>query len=335
MKKVNICCTVLCGVLALGSVALAQDAALVQAARKEGKVVWHTSLALPSSTAIAHYFQNKYKGMEVEVHRNGSQRVLQRFMQEAAAGIKNADIVHTSDAGNFELLRDKGMLLKFTPQGVAAFPDGFKDKAGFYYGMRATLSVIAYNPKVISEKDAPKTWKELLNPRWSGKAVTAHPGYSGIIMTHVLALVNAYGWDYFRDLAKNKLHIVQSANDPAGVVASGERPVGVNGAEYFYYKTLKQGNPIKISLSERRRTASRFAGGDCQRRASSQCGETFHRVYFFQRVAAVVGRQGRALYRSSRSDVSVGQAQAQGAEASDGRRRRARKTQRRNQETIY
>jgi iron(III) transport system substrate-binding protein len=226
--------------------ARAQDPQLVQAARKEGKVVWHTSLALPSSTAISHYFENKYKGIEVEVHRNGSQRVLQRFMQEAAAGLKNADIVHTSDAGHFELLKDKGMLMKFTPQSVAGFPDGFKDKAGFYYGMRATLSVIAHNPKIVAEKDAPKTWKDLLNPKWSGKMVTAHPGYSGIIMTHVLALVNVYGWDYFRDLAKSKLHIVQSANDPAGVVASGERPVGVNGAEYFYYKTLKQGNPIKI-----------------------------------------------------------------------------------------
>jgi len=172
--------------------------------------------------------------------------VLQRTMQEATAGIKNGDIIHTSDAGHFELLKDKGLLLKFTPSAVTAFPDGFKDKAGFYYGMRATLSVIAYNPKIVTEKDAPKTWKDLLNPRWSGKLVTAHPGYSGIIMTHVLALVNAYGWDYFRDLAKNKVHITQSANDPAGVVASGERPVGVNGAEYFYYKTLKQGNPIKI-----------------------------------------------------------------------------------------
>src|SRR6059058_4021304 len=91
--------------VATASAAFAQDAALIQAARKEGKVVWHTSLALPSSTAIAHYFQNKYKGIEVEVHRNGSQRVLQRFMQEASAGIKNADIVHTSDAGNFELLK--------------------------------------------------------------------------------------------------------------------------------------------------------------------------------------------------------------------------------------
>jgi iron(III) transport system substrate-binding protein len=232
--------------VATASAALAQDAALIEAARKEGKVVWQTSLALPSSTAISHYFQNKYKGIEVEVHRNGSQRVLQRFMQETSAGIKNADIVHTSDAGHFELLKDKNLLLKFTPQAVAGFPDGFKDKAGFYYGMRATLSVMAHNPKIVSDKDAPQTWKDLLNPKWSGKLVTAHPGYSGIIMTHILALVNVYGWEYFRDLAKNKLHLVQSANDPAGVVASGERPIGVNGAEYFYYKTLKQGNPIKI-----------------------------------------------------------------------------------------
>ncbi|MDP9130872.1 MAG: extracellular solute-binding protein, partial [Candidatus Binatota bacterium] len=122
MKKTGIYFVILTGIFALASLAAAQDAALIQAARKEGKVVWHTSLALPSSTAIAHYFQNKYKGIEVEVHRNGSQRVLQRFMQEASAGLKNADIVHTSDAGHFELLKDKGMLLKFTPQGVAGFP---------------------------------------------------------------------------------------------------------------------------------------------------------------------------------------------------------------------
>ncbi|MPZ76704.1 MAG: extracellular solute-binding protein [Deltaproteobacteria bacterium] len=228
------------------SLVRAQDSQLVQAAKKEGKVVWYTSLALPSSTALAHAFKTRYPGVEVEVHRTGSQRVLQRVMQEAGAKIKNADIIHTSDAGHFVLLKEKGMLLKNTPRGVEAFPAGFKDKDGFYYGMRATLSVIAHNPKLIADKDAPKTWKDLLDPKWKGKEVTAHPGYSGIIMTHVLALVNVYGWDYFRDLAKNSLHIVQSANDPAGVVASGERPIGVNGAEYFYYKTLKQGNPIRI-----------------------------------------------------------------------------------------
>ena len=130
MKKSVYFVTLIVGLFA-ASVLAAQDAALIQAARKEAKVVWYTSLAIPSSTAIAHYFQNKYKGIEVEVHRSGSQRVLQRTMQEATAGIKNGDIIHTSDAGHFELLKDKGLLLKFTPAAVGPFADGFKDKAGF------------------------------------------------------------------------------------------------------------------------------------------------------------------------------------------------------------
>ena len=232
--------------IAWSAIASAQDAALVDAAKKERKVVWYTSLAIPSSTAFAHFFMKKYPGIEVEVHRSGSQRVLQRTMQEVSAGIKNVDVIHTSDAGHFVLLKEKGLVMKYVPKSSEAFPAGFKDRDGFYFGLRSTLSVIAYNPKIVTEKDAPKTWKDLLDPKWRAKLVTAHPNYSGIIMTHVLALVKEYGWDYFQELAKNKVHITQSANDPAGVVASGERPVGVNGAEYFYYKTLKQGNPIKI-----------------------------------------------------------------------------------------
>jgi len=233
-------------VLIWASLSFGQDAAMIDAAKKEGKVIWYTSLAIPSSTAFAHFFMKRYPGIEVEVHRTGSQRVLQRVMQEATAGIKNVDVIHTSDAGHFVLLKEKGLVMKYIPKSSEVFPAGFKDRDGFYYGLRATLSVIAYNPKIVADKDAPKTWRDLLDAKWRGKEVTAHPGYSGIIMTHVLALVKQMNWDYFQELAKNKLHIVQSANDPAGLVASGERPIGVNGAEYFYYKTLKQGNPIKL-----------------------------------------------------------------------------------------
>jgi iron(III) transport system substrate-binding protein len=76
--------------------------------------------------------------------------------------------------------------------------------------------------------------------------VTAHPGYSGVISTHVLALVQLYGWDYFKQLAQNKLMLVQSAVDPAGVVASGERQVAVDGGDYYYYQMKKKGNPIEV-----------------------------------------------------------------------------------------
>jgi iron(III) transport system substrate-binding protein len=164
-------------------------------------------------------------------------------MQEAGANIKTP-ISFTLGRRSLRFIRTKGSFCSTLPRESRAFPTalktrGFTSACAHAFGHRA-------QSQDRFEKDAPKTWKELLTPKWKGKMVSAHPGYSGTIMTHVLALVNLYGWDYFRDLSKNSLHLVQSANDPAGVVASGERPVGVNGAEYFYYKTQKQGNPITI-----------------------------------------------------------------------------------------
>jgi iron(III) transport system substrate-binding protein len=218
----------------------------VEAARKEGKVVWYTSLAARSAEAVAKQFEAAYPGIKVEVHRTGSQRVLQRVMQELAANIKNADVLHTSDAGHFVLLKSKGLLMKYTPAGIEGFPAGFKDPDGYHYALRATINVIAYNTKAVPAAEAPTGWKDLLGPKWKGKLVTAHPGYSGIIATHVLALVNLHGWDYFKQLAQNNVMIVQSAVDPAGIVASGERVVAANGGEYTFYQTRKKGNPIAI-----------------------------------------------------------------------------------------
>jgi iron(III) transport system substrate-binding protein len=225
--------------------ARAQDARL-EAAKKEGKVVWYTSLALTSSEKVAKLFETAYPGVKVEVHRTGSQRILQRMMQELQANIKNVDVVHTSDAGHYVLLKEKKLLMRYTPAGVDAFAAGFKDKDGYHYGLRATVNVIAYNTKAIPPAEAPRTWKDLLDPKWRGKLVTAHPGYSGVIATHVLALVHLHGWDYFKALAQNKPMLVQSAVDPSGVVASGERPVAVDGGDYTFYQVKKKGNPVEI-----------------------------------------------------------------------------------------
>ncbi len=227
------------------TVARAQDPR-VDAAKKEGKVVWYTSLALTSAEKVAKLFEAAYPGVKVDVHRTGSQRILQRVMQELSAGIKNVDVVHTSDAGHFVLLKQKQLLARHTPPGVDKFPPGFRDRDGYYFGLRATVNAIAYNTKSVTAADAPKTWKDLLDPRWKGKLVTAHPGYSGVIATHVLALVNLHGWDYFKQLAQNRVMIVQSAVDPAGVVASGERAVAVDGGDYTFYQTKKKGNPIEV-----------------------------------------------------------------------------------------
>ena len=226
-------------------ICLSQDARLAEA-RREGKVVWYTGAALFTADRVAKFFELAYPGIKVEVQRSGSERILQRLMQEAAAGIKNADVFNSSDVGHYVFLKKKGMLAKYAPAGAERFPESFRDPDGIAFGWRAFLIVMSYNSKLLSSADAPKTWKDLLDPKWKGKLVTAHPGYSGAIATYILALVNLYGWDYFKQLAQNKPHLTQSVHDPAQVVAAGERVVGANGAEYFLYSERKKGNPIGI-----------------------------------------------------------------------------------------
>jgi iron(III) transport system substrate-binding protein len=246
MKSLSALVGLLVSIGMLAAVPASAQDARVEAAKKEGKVVWYTSLALPTAEKIGKLFEAAYPGIKVEVQRTGSQRILQRVMQELQANLKIVDVIHTSDAGHFVLLKDKKLLMKYSPAGIDAFPAGFKDKDGYYFTLRATVNVIAYNTKLVPAAEAPKGWKDLLDPKWRGKMVTAHPGYSGVISTHVLALVQLYGWDYFKQLAQNKLMLVQSAVDPAGVVASGERQVAVDGGDYYYYQMKKKGNPIEV-----------------------------------------------------------------------------------------
>src|SRR5262245_4701587 len=102
-------------VLLLGAGAAAAQDPRLEAAKKEGKVVWYTSLALPSAEKVAKLFETAYPGIKVEVNRTGSQRILQRVMQELQANIKNVDVIHTSDAGHFVLLKDKKLLTRHVP----------------------------------------------------------------------------------------------------------------------------------------------------------------------------------------------------------------------------
>ena len=240
---------VLVALLLIAGSAPAQDSRVADA-RREGKVVWHTTLALDAAERLAGRFEQTYPGIKVEVHRSGSERVLQRIMQELQAGIKNADVVNTSDTGHFVFLKRKGLLAKYTPAGADRLAPSFRDREGFAWGWRAFPLVMPYNTKQVAAAEAPKAWKDLLDPRWKDKLVIAHPSYAGSVVTQIIALANLYGWDFWAQLAKNKPMLVQSIHDPARTVASGERAAGINGADYgFLYTERRKGSPIAASYS--------------------------------------------------------------------------------------
>ena len=68
-----------------------------------------------------------------------------------------------------------------------------------FASFRVGLSVIAYNTNLVKAEDAPKSFADLLDPKWTGKIVKAHPGYSGTIMTATYQMSRDLGWELLRE----------------------------------------------------------------------------------------------------------------------------------------
>jgi iron(III) transport system substrate-binding protein len=221
--------------------------ALVEAARKEGKVVWYTSVDLPVAERVAKSFEAKYSGIAVRVERTGAERVFQRIGQEYGSRIHAVDIVQSSDAAHFIVWKRDGLLTPYVPEDVAKhFPAEHKDPDGQFATWRAWLSVIGYNTNLVKKEEAPKSFADLLDPKWAGKIVKAHPGYSGTILTATYQMSRDLGWEFFEKLAKQRIMQVQSSADPPKKLALGERGVMADGNEYNMFQIKEKNGPVEI-----------------------------------------------------------------------------------------
>lgn len=237
----------LAGLIVVAAPAAGQSVA--ELAKKEGKVVWYSSLGLDLAQKVCNTFSQRHPGVTCELTRSGSERIFQRIMQELKANLTIADVVHTSDAAHFVDFKTQGMLTAYEPAGMKSIRADFKDPDGVYYTLRGTPYVMAYNSRLVPKDQAPRKWQDLLDPKWRGKVAHGHPGYSGIVTTGMLGILSKYGWDYYAALAKNQPIIGQSAEDPPVKVAGGEGPIGVSG-EYNLFRAKKKGNPIEIVFPE-------------------------------------------------------------------------------------
>ncbi|MCK6452073.1 MAG: extracellular solute-binding protein [Alphaproteobacteria bacterium] len=220
---------------------------LIEAAKKEGKIVWYTSVDLPLAQKVAQAFEAKYPGVSVRVERTGAERVFQRIGQEYSAKIHAVDAVNSSDAAHLLVWKREGILAPYVTEDMAKnYPPEHVDPDGMFASFRATLSPIAYNTKLVDAGEAPKSFKDLLDPKWSGKLVKSHPGYSGSTLTATFQTARDLGWSYFEALSKQKVMQVQSATEPPKKLSLGERAVAVDGVEYVFLQLIEKGNPIAI-----------------------------------------------------------------------------------------
>jgi iron(III) transport system substrate-binding protein len=219
--------------------------ALIDAARKEGQVIYYTSTDLPVAEKLAKAFEAKYSGIAVRVERTGAERVFQRIGQEYSSNIHAVDVVNSSDAAHFIVWKRSGILAPYVPEDVAGYSAEHKDEDGQFASFRVWLSIIAYNTGLVKAEEAPRSFADLLEPKWKGKIVKAHPGYSGTIMTATYQMQRDLGWKWFEQLAKQNIMQVQSSADPPKKLDLGERAVMADGNEYNIFQLKENGRPVE------------------------------------------------------------------------------------------
>ena len=233
-------------VLAAAPPATAVTPALIEAAKKEGKILYYTSIDLPMAEKIARAFEAKYPGIAVRVERTGAERVFQRIAQEYSSRIYAVDVVNSSDAAHLIVWKRDGILAPYVPEDIAKhYPAEHKDADGLFASFRLGLSVIAYNSSLVKAADAPRSFADLLDPKWKGKMIKAHPGYSGTIMTATHQITRDLGWSYLEKLSQQGVMQVQSASDPPKKLALGERVVQADGNEYNLFQLKESGRPVE------------------------------------------------------------------------------------------
>jgi iron(III) transport system substrate-binding protein len=232
-------------VMASGPPPEAVTPALIEAAKKEGQISYYTSTDLPVAEKVAKAFEAKYSGISVHVERSGAERVFQRIGQEYSSNIHAVDVVNSSDAAHFIVWKRDGILAPYVPEDVARFPAEHRDVDGQFASFRVWLSIIAYNTGLVKPEEAPKSFADLLDPKWKGKIVKAHPGYSGTIMTATYQMQRDLGWSYFEQLAKQNIMQVQSSADPPKKLDLGERAVMADGNEYNIFQLKEAGRPVE------------------------------------------------------------------------------------------
>jgi iron(III) transport system substrate-binding protein len=202
---------------------------------------------LPVGEAFAKAFEAKYPGIAVRVERSGAERVFQRIGQEMTSNIHAVDVVNTSDGAHVIVWKRNGWLAPYVPEEVAQhFPTEYQDPDGMSAHTRVWLCSLGYNTNLVKAEDAPKSFADLLDPKWMGKMVKAHPAYSGAIMTATFQIARDLGWGYLEKLAKQKIMQVQSATDPPKKLALGERAVMADGNDYNLIQLKERGQPVEV-----------------------------------------------------------------------------------------
>jgi ABC-type Fe3+ transport system substrate-binding protein len=234
--------------------AAAEDAQLIEAAKREGEVTWYTGLIVTQVVLpLQAGFQKKY-GIKVNFVSAGSQETATRILTEGRVGTVKADLFDGS--APFEPVNAAGLIQPYKPQEAAGYPDDFKDPSGLWTAQMVQITGPAINTTMVNAADAPKRFEDLLNPKWKGvmawsnfEEIAGPPGFIGNVL---MTMGPDKGMDFLKKLAGQTI-----ANLPSNFrvvldqCIAGQYPMVLSVFNYHAAISQAKGAPVEWLALER------------------------------------------------------------------------------------
>jgi ABC-type Fe3+ transport system substrate-binding protein len=221
------------------SAALAQtQEQLIAAAKSEGKLVLYASAAVQQLQMYIAAFNKRYPFVKTEYFRTDKQKLVTRVLLEEQAKQRLADLVHTSVIET-HILKKRGALSRYVPPESATYPSQYKDPEGYWTSVYASGTLMGFNSRQLKRAEAPKTYDDLLNPRWKNAM-----GIDSTKIEWFAMLSKLKGRAFMEKLAAQNPQVIAGNTNALNLLAAGEFSIMAGVYEYSVDNLKNKGAPV-------------------------------------------------------------------------------------------
>jgi iron(III) transport system substrate-binding protein len=228
------------GLVLIAQIGAAQD---LDKAKQEGRVVLYTSWGPGDADYVVKAFERKHPPLKVEVVRASSEKTLNRLLTEQRANKFLGDVSAISGIQS-AILKEKGSLDRYQSKEAANFSAEWRDPDGYGVGLHQTIYVIGYNPKLVAADLIPRSYEDLLQPRWKGQLGWDTEEYY-LFGALIKARGKEKGLEFWRRLAEQQINFRKGYTLISELVSAGEFPVAVSLYQHRVDEYIEKGAPLQ------------------------------------------------------------------------------------------
>jgi iron(III) transport system substrate-binding protein len=204
--------------------AWAQEDLIAQAKKEQELVIYGTAQAHQVQNYLKN-FRKQYPFLQVKYSRATGETLTSKILAEASGGQLSADVVIINNYTQ-RIFMKKNMLTPHLAPAIKNFPQGLANPEGYWIGLYLVPYAIEYNTKMVAKNDVPKSYEDLLQPRWKGQMSLEKEEYL-VTQAHAQYLGKERALDFFRKLARQDLALVKGHSQQTVLLSAGEFPLVV------------------------------------------------------------------------------------------------------------